>query len=325
MTNETAGASATIPVFGPEQAAAALPYDQLIPAIRDAFAQDAKVPLRHHHSISQADGTEATLLLMPSWQTNGGVIGVKIVTIFPGNTARRLPGLHSTYMLCDGTTGEHLALIDGNQITGRRTVGVAALAASYLARADARRLLIVGAGRIGSLSPYAFKCVRDIEDITVWDRERTSSEKLVATLNAQGIAAQVTYDLEEAVRAADIISCATLSTEPLIRFEWLAPGTHLDLIGSFTPHMREADDECIARGSVYIDSTDAFRETGDLIGPIKAGRIKESDIVGTLSDLCSGRLPGRKSEDEITVFKAVGTGLSDLAAGALAYRNLKGA
>lgn len=315
--------SHTLPIYSSENTAAALPMDQLIPALRDAFAQGAKVPLRHHHGIPQQDGTEAVLLLMPAWQGEGGVIGVKIVTIFPANAARNLPGLHSTYMLCDGQTGRHLALIDGNQITVRRTVGVAALAASYLARRDAEKLLIVGAGRVGSRSHAAFATVRDIKTIGVWDRDRAFSETLVARLVADGLRAHVAEDLEQAVRSADIVTCATLSTEPLIRYEWLSPGTHLDLIGSFTPHMREADNACFARGAVYIDSPDALKESGDLIDPIAAGDLSTSAIRGTLSDLCSGRVEGRRSDDEITVFKAVGTGLSDLAAGALAYRNLQ--
>ena len=323
MTSANPVEAASIPVFGPESCAVALPFGELIPAIRDAFAAGAKVPLRHHHPIDQDDGTEATLLLMPAWQAKGGVMGVKIVTIFPGNVARTLPGLHSTYLLCDGETGKHLALIDGNQITVRRTVGVAALAASYLARQDASKMLVVGAGRVGSMIPFAFREVRPIEEVQVWDVDASNSARLVESLKSAGLKAFVAGDLEAAVRRADIISCATLSTEPLIKFEWLAPGAHLDLIGSFTPHMREADNDCFARASVFVDSPDAFKESGDLIDPINAGVLKPSDIVGTLTDLCQARNPGRQSCDQKTVFKAVGTGLSDLAAGALAYRNLQ--
>ncbi|KQU83899.1 ornithine cyclodeaminase [Ensifer sp. Root31] len=322
MDTTRKSAPRTIPIFGAEETARALEFRKLIPAIRDAFAVGAKVPLRHHHEMPQSDGTEATLLLMPAWQPNGGVIGVKIVTVFPGNTQRQIPGVHSTYLLCDGETGEHLAIIDGNQITGRRTVGVAALAASYLARDDAERLLIVGAGRIGSMAPFAYREVRHISDVKVWDVNRANSVRLVQALAADGMTASVADDLEEAVSNSDMISCATLSTEPLIKLEWMRPGTHLDLIGSFTPQMREADDACFATGSVYIDSPDALKESGDLISPIERGILQEKDILGTLSDLCSGAVPGRRSDDEITVFKAVGTGLSDLAAGALAYREL---
>lgn len=320
MLNATA--SETLMLFGPDTTAAALPMGDLVAALQVAFSQGAEVPMRHHHTIEQRDGKDATLLLMPAWQSNGGVLGVKIVTVYPGNAARNLPGLHSTYLLCDGLTGKHLALIDGNQITVRRTVGTAALAASYLARKAAKRLLIVGAGRVGSRSPSAFSAVRNIEEFIVWDRDPTLSEKLVSELIADGSRAGIASDLESAVRSADIVTCATLSNEPLIKYEWLAPGAHLDLIGSFTPQMREADNACFARASVFIDSPDALKESGDLIDPITAGDLDAKDICGTLSDLCSGRIAGRRDEDEITVFKAVGTGLSDLAAGALAFRNL---
>lgn len=320
MNTQVAGVSSSIPVYGAEDAGRALAFDKLIPALSEAFAADAEVPLRHHHGIVQPDGTEATLLLMPAWQASGGVIGVKIVTVFPGNSSRNVPGLHSTYLLCDGQTGRHLAVIDGNQITSRRTVGVAALAASYLARQDAENLLVVGAGRVGSMLPFALREVRAINHVRVWDINRANSVRLVETLNSNGMEASVAQDLREAVGVSEIISCATLSSEPLIRFDWMRPGTHLDLIGSFTPHMREADDACFAKGSVYIDSPDALKESGDLIDPIERGLLRESDILGTLSDLCSGRVEGRRSDDEITIFKAVGTGLSDLAAGALAFR-----
>jgi ornithine cyclodeaminase len=313
----------TIPVYSPEATAAALPFGALIEALREAFEQNQKVPLRHHHHIPQNDSIDATLLLMPAWQTNGGVLGVKIVTIYPGNATKKLPGLHSTYLLCDGATGQHLALLDGNQITVRRTVGVAALGASFLARKNASKLLLVGAGRVGSMTPHAFKEVRPIDEVRVWDIDKTNSERLAARLNYEGMKAVVVDDLEAAVRTADIVSCATLSTEPLIRFEWLSPGTHLDLIGSFTPAMREADNACFSNGSVYIDSPDALEESGDLIDPIKAGVFSPSAILGTLAELCQGKAEARRSDEQITIFKAVGTGLSDLAAGTLAYCMLK--
>ncbi len=313
----------SIPLYSPEATASALRFDDLIPALRDAFSQGAEVPLRHQHQLLQKDGTQATLLVMPAWQPRGDFLGIKIVTVYPGNADRNLPGLHSTYLLCDAETGRHLALIDGNQITVRRTVGVAALGASFLARRQARTLLVVGAGRVGSMTPYAFKAVRPIEEVRVWDIDRTSSERLAARLVADGFNASIADDLEAAARTSDIVSCATLSHQPLIRFEWLSPGTHLDLIGSFTPAMREADDACFVEGTVYIDSPDALVESGDLLQPIEAGVFKPSDIVGTLSDLCQGKVDARITDEQVTVFKAVGTGLSDLAAGSLAYRNLQ--
>jgi ornithine cyclodeaminase len=312
---------AHIPVMGADTTRRALQFDRLIPALRDAFASGASVPLRHHHFIPQPDGTKAVFLLMPGWHEPGrGYLGVKIVSIFPGNTTRGIPGLNSTYLLCDGATGVPLALIDGNEITVRRTVGVAALAASYLARDDAKSLLIVGAGRVASVAAFAFKEVRPIADISVWDIDPKKAEDLAHALRSQGFNAVASAKLEAAARNADIISCATLSNTPLISGEWFKPGTHLDLIGSFTPQMREADDQCFAKGRIFLDSTDALEESGDLIDPIKNGVITPVSIVGILSDLCSAKISGRRSRDEVTIFKAVGTALSDLAAGALAYQ-----
>jgi ornithine cyclodeaminase len=315
---------AQIPIMGSEATRRALPFDRLIPALRGAFTGGANVPLRHHHFIPQPDGSKAVFLLMPGWQEAGrGYLGVKIVTIFPGNTVRGLPGLNSTYLLCDGATGAHLALIDGNQITVRRTVGISALASSFLAREDAKSLLIVGAGRVASVAAQAFREIRPISNVSVWDIDQSKAEELAHSLQAQGFEASATANLDVAASGADIISCATLSTFPLIRSEWLKPGTHLDLIGSFTPQMREADDRCFAKGRVFIDSGDALEESGDLIDPIRNGVITAADIVGTLSELCAGKISGRRNPEEITIFKAVGTALSDIAAGALAYQDFR--
>jgi ornithine cyclodeaminase/alanine dehydrogenase-like protein (mu-crystallin family) len=297
----------------------ALAFERLIPALREAFARGAQVPLRHHHHIPQTDGTTATLLLMPAWQPDSGYVGVKLASIYPGNSRRGLPGVYATYLLMDGETGRPLALIDGNQITARRTVGVAALAADHLARKDASSLLVVGAGRVASLIPEAMRAVRPIRKVRVWNVTLAKAEVLAASLRGQGFEAEAAGALEDAVRQADIVSCATLSTEPLIRADWLKPGAHLDLIGSFTPQMREAEDACFARARVYVDSMDAVTESGDLIGPIRSGALNPAAIAGTLADLCAGAAPGRRDEAEVTIFKAVGTALSDLASAILVY------
>jgi len=321
MTFIKAKTDGSLAIFGAGLTATALPFSDLIASLRTAFTDGAEVPLRHHHEIPQKDGDHATLLLMPAWQQDG-VLGVKIVTVFPGNTNKGLPGLHSTYLLSDATTGQHLAIIDGNQITVRRTVGVSALAASFLARPDSERLLLVGSGRVASLAAEAFLEVLPIKTVEVWDIDASSAKRLVETLNSKGIAATVAEDLEAATRSADVISCATLSKKPLIEYHWLKNGAHLDLIGSFTPEMCEADESCFRHGQVFIDTPDALKESGDLLGPLKSGAINLDSIVGTLSDLCQGKVPGRATPDEITVFKAVGSGLADIAAGSLAYRNL---
>lgn len=301
---------------------ASLAFERLIPALRDAFTVGASVPLRHHHFIPQPSGGQATILIMPAWQQN--YLGIKFVTIFPENGKRNLPGLFSSYLLCDGETGQHLALIDGNEITSRRTVGVAALGASFLARADATKLLIAGTGRVASLAAHAFAVVRPLSSIAVWNIRREGAERLVASLRGDGFNAHVASDLEAAVKEADIVSCATLATAPIIKGAWVKPGTHLDLIGSFTPFMREADDDVFRVGRVYLDTIDALKESGELLDPIRSGAFAPDDVRGTLAQLCKGERKGRTSDDEITVFKAVGNALPDIASASLVYRDFLG-
>lgn len=301
------------------QTRTSLPFDRLIGALRDAFTAGADVPLRHHHFMPQPDGSTATILIMPAWQR--AFIGIKIVTIFPENGKKALPGLFSSYLLCDGDTGQHIALIDGNEITSRRTAGIGALGADFLARKDARKLLICGSGRIATLLADAFRTVRPIEKVAVWNVHEAGAARLVFDLRAKGIDASVAPDLERAVGEADIVSCATLAAEPIIKGGWLKPGTHLDLIGSFTPFMREADDEVFRRGHVWLDTYDALKESGELLDPIRDGVITPEDIRGSLAELCRGERKGRSSDSEITVFKAVGNALSDIAAAGLVYRD----
>lgn len=300
---------------------ASLPFDRLIQALREAFTEGADVPLRHHHFMPQPDGSTATILIMPAWQR--AFIGIKIVTIFPENGKRALPGLFSSYLLCDGETGQHVALIDGNEITSRRTAGIGALGAAFLARENATKLLVVGSGRIASLTADAFRAVRPIEKVAVWNIHEAGAARLVSDLRARGIDAHVATDLERAVGEADIVSCATLAHKPIIKGEWLKPGVHLDLVGSFTPFMREADDEVFRRGRVWLDTYDALKESGELLDPIRDGVIAADDIAGSLAELCRGERRGRSGASEITVFKAVGNALSDIAAAALVYRDFE--
>ncbi len=296
---------------------ASLGFDRLVPTLRAAFIGVTEVPLRHRHAITEANGT---LLLMPAWQ-GGTALGVKIVTVYPDNGARGLNAVHSTYLLCDGATGRHLAVIDGYEITGRRTAAASALAGSYLAREDSRSLLIVGAGHIAGMMAEAWRSVRAVEQIRIWNPRPQRAAALAASLRNRGFDAAHVTDLRRAVEAADIISCATLATAPLISGAWLRPGTHLDLIGGYTPDMREADDAAVARARVFIDTDAALAEAGDITQPIASGVLTRADIAGTLASLCRGETAGRRTADEITLFKSVGSALEDLAAAALVYQD----
>ena len=296
----------------------ALPFPALIDALRRAFAAGAEVPRRHVHAIANPQGEAGTLLVMPAWRA-GHHLGIKTVSIFPGNAARGLPALHSTYLLHDASTGAALALIDGDEITARRTTAASALAASFLARSDAARLVIAGAGRVASLLPEAMRAVRPIASVGVWGRRAAAAETLAAGLRERGFAAETVTDFEAAVKGADIVSCATLATEPLVRGAWLRPGTHLDLIGSFTPAMRETDAECFARSRVFVDTTEALEKAGDVLEAIAAGSFSPAALQGTLATLCRGEATGRSSDPDITLFKSVGSALEDLAAAELVF------
>ena len=294
----------------------ALDFPRLIDALRTMFAQGCEVPLRHTHLI----GDQGTSLLMPAWRI-GKRFGVKIVNIFPNNIKINKPGLHSTYTLFDASTGEPLALMDGNEITSRRTVAASALAASFLARPDSKTLLVVGAGRVASLSAYSMRVVlKQLSKVEVWNVFPKEAEALVAQLRRDGFDAHVSSDLAQSCREADVVSCATLSTSPLIKAQWLRPGTHVDLIGSFTPAMTEVEPECLRVARVYVDTIEAVQKSGDILNAIKEAKFNASkDLQGTLEDLCRGTKPGRTNAKDITLFKSVGTALEDLAAAELAF------
>ncbi len=301
---------------------AALPFAALIDALRRMFVQGCEVPMRHTHAVKAADGSaQGTVLIMPAWQP-GRYLGIKTVNIFPGNAALARPGLHASYLLYDANTGVPLAQLDGNEITARRTAAASALAASYLVRADATTLLVVGAGRVASLLADAYRAVRPIQRVMVWDRTPAHAHRLVESLRATGIAAEHAADLAVGARQADIVSCATLSLRPLVRGEWLAPGSHLDLIGSFSPTMRESDDACLAGAQIYVDTAESLQKSGDLLEPLASGAITPGDVCASLADLCRGMPRPALAVGQRTVFKSVGSALEDLAAAVLVYETV---
>lgn len=291
-----------------------LPMPALVEALRAMFAAGATVPPRHVHAI----GSAGTSLLMPAWQegVEGGLYGVKVVNVFPANGTRGLPAVNASYALFDAATGVPLALLDGSEITTRRTAAASALAASYLARPDARRLLVVGAGRVASLLPEAMRAVRPgLDQVWVWNRHEAGATALAARVGGR-----VAPDLEAAVRGADIVSCATLAETPLVRGAWLAEGAHLDLVGSFTPALREADGAAFARARVFVDTEEALAKSGDCLQAVAEGAFAPAALQGTLATVVKGTAAGRRGAAEITLFKSVGTALEDLAAAALAWR-----
>ncbi|KJZ15414.1 ornithine cyclodeaminase [Marinomonas sp. S3726] len=311
-----------------QEVKAALPWQDLVEALRDIFTRKVTSPVRHHHVLNVPQEKDAMLLLMPAW-LEGEYCGVKQVFVFPSNNDKGLPGLTSNYLLSSGKTGANLAQLEGNELTSRRTAAASALASSYLSRQDASRLLMVGSGRMARNLIAAHRSVRSITHVSVYNRNLAGAEKLVEDLIEAGITAKVCRPDELAQEAAnaDIISCATMSKEPIIKGDWLNPGCHLDLVGGFTPEMQEADNAALKKAKVFVDTrAGALSEAGDIIIPLKAGVIQKEDIQAEFTELCSNAHKGRNAypdaEKIITVFKSVGDSREDLAAAILAYQSL---
>jgi alanine dehydrogenase len=305
----------------------ALGYPDLVDILQRAFKQGAIVPLRHHHAVALEGRPEATLLLMPAWeaaapgsQFAGRYLGVKTVTVFPDNASLGKPAVFGTYLLLSAETGETLAVMDATRLTARRTAAASALASRYLSRSDASRLLMIGAGALAPQLVAAHASVRPIREVTLWNRSPDRARALAGALAGRGLNVSVVDDLEAAVRRAEIVSAATISAEPLIRGDWLAPGTHVDCVGAYRPNMRETDDAVVRRARIYVDTRPgAFAEAGDIVQPLAAGVIGKEAILGDLFELARGTVAGRRTPEEITFFKSVGAAIEDLVAAIAVY------
>lgn len=290
-------------------------WTKLCDALAEAHkGPEPKVDRSEIHAMR--DGSRETYFNLPAWQP-GVALGTKVVTVFPGN--RDLPAVQALYPLFDGVTGAPLAVMDGTALTYRKTAADSALGARLLSRPEARSLLMVGAG---GLAPYlieAHRAVRaGIERVYVWNRDRAKAERL-----ARQVRARVVDDLEKAAREADIISCATSATAPVIKGQWLKPGAHLDLVGGFTPDMRECDDEAVRRARLFVDSRwFAIDQPGDLGDPLRRGVIAREDIEADLFELCRDEYDVKRRPDDITLFKNGGGAHLDLFTALFIWRNL---
>lgn len=295
-----------ITIFGAGEVAAAAPYSDLVDALRAG----------HQHPIAACErivygphGAAEKFMALPAWQPGEG-IGIKLVTIFPDNPARGLPSVQAVVVLFDGETGEALALIDGTELTYRKTACDSALGSQLLSRDDSRTLLMVGAGGLADHLIAAHRAVRpSIDRVLICNRSRDKAEQLVDS----GVADEVVHDLDGAVGEADIISTATMTKEPLIRGGLLRAGTHLDCVGAFLPDHREVDDDVVTRSEIFVDSREAaVHESGDLVIPTEAGTIAADAVRADLFELCQGDHPGRSGPDAVTMFENGGGGHLDL-------------
>ncbi len=290
-----------------------LDYPSLVEALRELFRRGVDLAERHVLTQPLADGRQNDWLLLPAWQFDRHM-GIKLVSVCPGNTGRGLDSIQGLYLLFDGETGLPLAAIDGAAITLRKTAANSALAASYLAREDAAALLLIGAGALGPHLVRAHCAVRpSIRRIRIWNRTASRAESAAAELEAElGLDVAAVAGIDGEIGRADIVTCATMATVPLVKGALLKPGAHVDLVGGFRETMREADDEAIRRARIFVDARfTAAAHAGDICQPLAAGLITDADITDSF-ELARGQKPGRQSPDEITLFKSGGGGHEDL-------------
>ena len=310
--------------YGPQEVIDSLPYDDLVESLRQIYQAEGMTAKRDLIDLETLGGAEGTCMaFMPAWGP-GHDLTAKIFTIFPKNRDKGLPTIYAAVFVFDATNGLLKAVVDGTEITRRRTACMSALAADYLARPDSSRLLVCGAGALAPHAALAHATVRPIELIEVWARREEAAEAVVEILQGQRseLDVRVTTDLSESCRQADIVSCQTSSPDPIVFGAWITAGTHMDVVGSHEPDKRECDDEVARISKIYVDVMEtAMREAGDILIPLNSGVITEEQIIGDLSDLTRGNVNGRTSADEITLFKSTGSSLADMAATELVVKN----
>ena len=289
------------------------PYGPLVEALAKGLGEPIECPPRSHFNPNH---DASAVLIMPAWRPHQ-IMGTKIVSIWPGNNARGLSAVSAIYVVTSCKDGTPLAVIDGTELTLRRTAAAAALAARTLARPNSQRLLVLGTGALSAHLAMAHHSVFNLSKVTVWGRSLDKACRVVANLAEVGIAAQATNDLQLALANADIVAAATTASTPFIPSAWVRAGTHLGLIGAFTANMAEAEPELLPRGRLFADNRAAVLEKGgEVVQALRAGLISEKDVLAELSELVASPAlaDGRRADLDITVFKSVGFAALDLIA-----------
>jgi ornithine cyclodeaminase/alanine dehydrogenase-like protein (mu-crystallin family) len=298
---------------------AALNFPRLILALRDGLKQEIITPPREHHEVTDAHDL---LLMMPSWR-QGNSVGVKLTSVFPSNLQRNMPMIHAVYTLFDGLTGKPKAVLDGTELTLRRTSALSALATQILACERRKSLLIIGTGALAPYIAEAHVSLGGFETVTIWGRSAGKPEKVVARLREMGIVAHVADDIADVAFHADVICCATSSHEPILTHNMVKPGTHINLIGAYMPDMREADSDLMVKAQIYADNRAAvLSEAGDILIPIDEGKLSSDCIIADMSEMVKTS-PQQRLENTISVFKSVGFGALDLIAAQCALNIIK--
>lgn len=302
---------------------AALDPAALVEALRDAHAQGT-MPLSRADVADDPGAAGNRFVSLLGW-AGGDAIAVKLVGVFPGNPTLDppQPSVQGLVALFSGTTGAPLMTCDGAALTFAKTAADSALGADFLARRDVRTLLMAGAGGLAAHVIAAMRAVRpSIRRILIWNRTPDRARDLAARFAADGIDAEAVADLDAAVPQADIISCATMATEPILKGRLLKPGAHVDLIGAYLPSMREADDDTARRaGRLFVDTREGYEPSGDITGALATG----IPLAADLFDLCAGRHAGRATPDEITLYKNAGGAHLDLFTARHLYRTVTNA
>ncbi len=309
-------------IVSAEQVHQALNWLSLLDALQTTFAGAFTMPPRQVLRLD--DSTHDAFALLPAW--NDDVIAVKAFTYFPENPPPH-PSLHSQILLFDRRHGQPLALIDGTSVTWWRTAGVSALASRFLSRENSETLLLLGTGKLAPFLIRGHASVRPLKRVIVWGRSPEKVEALLSLMREQlpGITFSASTSIRESCPEADVVVSATGSHEILVEGRWIRPGTHTDFLGNHHADKRECDTELVRRSRVYLDTrVNCLKEAGEILLPIAEGCFTEEQVVGELSELCSGTAAGRVSDDEITLFKSVGAALGDLAAARLVWLASRG-
>ncbi len=300
-------ASLTMPAVmqAMEEALAAFSAGRVVQPVRTAFE------LRER----------AFFALMPAYDREQGILGAKLVSVIPENAGRALPTHLAAISLFDPETGELIAVMDGRLITEMRTAAVSALSVKYLARRDATVLAVLGSGVQARSHVAALPLAIPFEDMRAWSPNAGHLSEF-----AQETGVRAACSAEEAVRDADVVVVATNSVTPAIESGWVKWGAHVIAIGACRPSQREVDPELVARARLVVDSRDAaLQESGDVVQAIREGRITAGHVQLELGEVIAGTKRGRRSEEEVTLFKSLGLAVEDLATAALAYRNARDA
>lgn len=295
----------------------AVAIDVVAAAMREVSQGNVELPLRWGLKLPNG-----AMGMMPGYVGSPECFGIKLVSLFPANPAAGLPSHLGLMVLFEAERGQPIALLDGDVITSLRTAAASAVATRALAREDATELLICGTGEQARAHAPAMLAVRNIQRIRVWGRDAEKATALASELAQQHpLAVEPCAHLQDAVRTANIVCTVTGAREPIVRGEWLRPGTHLNLVGSSVPEAREVDTNAVRRASFFVDyRQSAFAQAGELLTAIAAGAVGEDHVRGEIGEVLLGQAPRRSDDQEITVYKSLGVAAQDLAAAWYLYQ-----